>query len=73
MPLDLDVWTELINVQWDSGLAVIFGPQASDAPPQPGNNPQAVDHELFANDQGTIARHGQRNHFVVVPRHPKAK
>lgn len=70
MPLDLDFLTELINVQWDEGLAVIFGPQASDAPKQDSDAP-TVGHELFAITDGAIARHRQGRHFVVVPRYPK--
>jgi hypothetical protein len=32
--LQLDPWTRVINVHWDSGLAVIFGERNEDAPKQ---------------------------------------
>jgi len=35
-PLGLDFLTRVVNVQWESGLAVEFGDKAEDAPePEP--------------------------------------
>jgi hypothetical protein len=34
MPLTPDPFQRIVNVHWQSGLAVIFGPQAQDAPKQ---------------------------------------
>ena len=31
--LQLDHVTRVVNVQWEEGLAVIFGPHDTDAPP----------------------------------------
>jgi len=33
-PLELDFLTHVTNVHWEDGLAVIFGPVDTDAPPQ---------------------------------------
>lgn len=57
---------QIVNVQWGGGLAVIFGPQASDAPKE-----SHITHELLATDEFTTARYGQGHYFAVVSRYPK--
>ena len=34
MPVEQGPFEQIVNVRWEGGLAVIFGPQAQDAPEQ---------------------------------------
>lgn len=68
--LDLDFLTQVVNVQWNIGLAVEFGPEAEDAP-VPAGSPTIKDAseqhiELSGNESGTYPQHDKGNCFALV-------
>jgi hypothetical protein len=54
LPFGLDPFTNIVNVHWATGLAVIFGEEDTDAPPF---KPPLRTHELSGNGIVSASRH----------------